>query len=565
MSLPRRSAVVAGLAATALVLSACAQSERDAPEDGEAADETGATAGAEDSASGGTFVFGAAGAPASFDPFYASDGETFRVTRQMYDGLLQFTPGTSDVQGALAETWESSEDGLTWTFNIREDATFHDDTPVNAEAICANFDRWYDQNEVGSLSAVAYYYNSDWGFEGDDPLYESCEATEEFTATLTLTRATSRMPTMLATSSYAIASPTALEEFNANDVQQEGEAFVYPEFATTNPVGSGAFSFGSYDEANGTVTLERNPDYWGEVSNIDELVFRIIPDETTRRQELSAGTIDGYDLPNPVDWGELESEGNTVEIRPVFNILYLAFNPTTNEALLDDDVRRALGMAINRQQLVDTQLPDDSSVATQFIPPTVEGYNEELEALPYDPEQAQQLLADAGYEDLTIELWWPTEVTRPYMPDPQRIYEAVVTDWEAAGITVETISRPWNGGYLDGVQSNQAASYFLGWTGDYNSAGNFLGSFFEASQNNFATHEYPWGQELSDLLAQADANPDPESRIPEYQEINANISEWLPGIPISHSPPALVVREGVTGITPSPLTDERFNTVVLED
>src|SRR5690606_9629715 len=99
-------------------------------------------------------------------------------------------------------------------------------------------------------------------------------------------------------------------------------------------------------------------------------------------------------------------------------------------------IRRALYHAINRETLVQNQLPEGATVATQFMPDTVAGYDESIEAYGYDPEMAQQLLADAGAEDLTIDLWYPTEVTRPYMPDPQRIYDAVRADWEAAGITV---------------------------------------------------------------------------------------------------------------------------------
>lgn len=563
---PRRTATVAGLAAAALVLSACAESEREEPTDNGDAGQTGGTGGTA-APSGGRFVFGAAGAPSTFDPFYASDGENFRVTRQMYEGLIEYEAGGVEPGPGLATEWESSEDGLTWTFTLREGVTFHDGEPFDAEAVCANFERMYNQNESGQLQAATSYWQSDWGgFAGTDTesLYESCEASDEFTADITITRVTSKFPTILGQSAYAMQSPAAMEEFGANDISIEGDAVSYPEYALEHPTGTGPFRFEGYDEATQTVTMVRNEDYWGEPAGVDELVIRAITDETTRRQELEAGAIDGYDLPNPVDWAALEEAGNQVIIRDPFNILYLALNPETNDALLEDDVRMALFMAIDREELVSTQLPDGAEVATQLIPPTVTGYNESLEAVPYDPEGAQQMLADAGYADLELDFWYPTEVTRPYMPDPQRIFDAVRADWEEIGITVNPVARPWNGGYLDGVQGSQAPAYFLGWTGDYDSPDNFLGNFFGSANNAFATDLYPWGEQLSTDLRAADSEPDEEARIGLYEELNASLAEWLPALPISHSPPAIVVSGQVQGLIASPLTAEKFDTVTVE-
>ncbi len=563
----RKVAAVAGTAVLALALTSCAESERtdgDGGGDaGSATDDGGSTdAGSSDA----QFVFGAAGAPTTFDPFYASDGETFRVTRQIFQNLIGIEEGGTEGVPELATSWEGSEDGLTWTFELQDGVTFHDGTEFNAEAVCANFERWADQNEVGQNPAMAYYYGNDFGF-GEDSLYESCEATDELTAEVTVSRVTGKFPMVLSQSSYAIQSPTAMEEFNANDVQAEGEAFVYPEYAQEHPTGTGPFTFEAYDNAGGTVTLTRNDDYWGEPAGVQDLIFSIIPDENARRQELEAGTIQGYDLPNPVDWQSLEDAGNQVLIRDPFNVLYLALNPVADPQLEDPLIRRALYHAINRETLVQNQLPEGASLATQFIPETVDGYNTDIQPYAYDPEAAQQLLADAGAEDLAIDLWYPTEVTRPYMPDPQRIYDAVRADWEAIGVTVNPVSRPWAGGYIDGTQQSQAPAFFLGWTGDLNSADNFLCAFFCGDDNQFGTSAYDWHGELQDALRAADAEPDEAAREELYRTLNENImsEEWLPGLPISHSPPAIVVAENVQGLTPSPLTAEDFSTITLSE
>lgn len=578
----RKVATLAGAAAVALALTSCAESQRDtggAPADGGsgdsadgtgAADGTGEDAAAQEGGSDATFIFGAAGEPKLFDPFYASDGETFRITRQIYEQLLDFEPGTADTVPGLAESYEGSEDGLTWTFQIREGVQFHDGTDLDAAAVCANFDRWYNQEGDAQNSAVTYYWNNNFGGFADqtdrESLFESCEATDEMTAEVTITRYTSKFPDILAHGAYAIQSPTAMEEYDANNVSAQGEGFSYPAYGLEHPTGTGAFQFSGYDQATGTVTLDRFDDYWGDQAGVAQMVVRSIPDEATRRQELEAGSIHGYDLPNPVDWNTLESEGYQVEVRPAFNILYVGLNATTNEALEDVNVRKALSHAINRDQLVQSQLPEGAEAASQFFPDTLPGYNDTLEPYTYDPELAQQMLEEAGHADLEIEFWQPTEVTRPYMPDPAAIFDAIRADWEAVGVTVTPRPMPWTGGYLDGTEQGQAAAYLLGWTGDYSSPDNFIGTFFTQQDNAFDTGNYDFADDLTAALTEADSEPDADARAQMYQEINQQLAEdYVPALPISHSPPAIVVAENVQGLVTSPLAAEDFSTVTLSD
>lgn len=252
-----------------------------------------------------------------------------------------------------------------------------------------------------------------------------------------------------------------------------------------------------------------------------------------------------------------------VEVRPPFNIFYVGLNPTNNDKLTDLRVRQALYYALNREQIVQSQLPEGASVATQFIPETVDGYNPDLEPFPYDPEKAKELLAEADAADLTIKFGLPTEVTRPYMPDPSALFDAMKANWEAVGITVETVADPWTG-YTDKAYTEYDA-FFLGWTGDYNAVDNFLSNFFgNLEHNRFATNLQDFGPDLSAALVEADAILDENERIEAYKELNRQIMEdWLPGLPISHSPPAIVVGGNVEGVVPSPLTQENFDTVTV--
>jgi peptide/nickel transport system substrate-binding protein len=551
------AACVAG--ALAITLAACAESERDS------GTEQGGAGG-----TGGTMVFGAAGAPRSFDPLFAQDGETFRVSRQIYDTLITYKQGTSELTPGLATKWESNPDGTEWTFTLREGVKFHDGTDFNAEAVCFNFNRWFNLPTAAAQSQAIYYYETFGGYSNNltdaakDPVYNSCQAPNPTTAVVKLNRAKGAFPAAFGLTSLSISSPAALQQYNGDEVTQSGESFTYSTYAMEHPTGTGPFRFESYDRTNQTITLVRNDQYWGEPAKLDKLIFRVIPDENARRQELQAGTIDGFDYPSAADWPSLKEAGFQVLVRPVFNILYLGINQAKNPALADLRVRQAIAHAIDRESLVRNQLPEGAVVATQFMPETVAGYNPDLQPIPYDPERARALLAEAGVPNLTVNFYYPTDVTRPYMPNPTNIFTALQENLQQVGITVNPVAQPWNGGYLDSVQVNGTQDlHLLGWTGDYNDAGNFLESFFGAPGPEFGL-TLPGDAPIIQGIAQADATVDPAAHEAAYQEVNRVIMEQLPGVPLSSSPPAIVVREGVEGLIPSPLTDERFLTVSVD-
>jgi peptide/nickel transport system substrate-binding protein len=548
-----RLAALAAAGVVAVSLPACAQSQRDG---------TGGQ-------TGGTLTFGAAGAPDLFDPFYASDGETFRVTRQIFEGLLGFAPGRADLEPELATSWSAGPDGKVWTFTLRTGVRFHDGTEFNAEAVCANFDRWYHQTGAGQNPALSYYWIENFGgfADGAQPsLFESCTPRDASTAVVRLSRSTGKFPSLLALPAFAMQSPAAMARHQADNVTAQGDSFSYPPYAREHPTGTGPFAFAGYDAANGTITLRRSANYWGEPAKLDRLIFRIIPDETARRQALEAGEIDGYDLPNPADWQKLRDSGFTLQIRDPFNVLYLGITQKNSPALRDLRVRQALAHAVDRATLVSAALPDGAEVAREFYPDTVEGWTPDVREYPYDPQRARELLQQAGAANLTVNFYWPTEVTRPYLPDPRSIFGAIREDLEAAGITVNPVSKPWNGGYIDDIDNARADLFLLGWTGDYNSPDNFIGTFFGTLQNRFWLQAAPWGPQLVAELRAADAEPDRQTRVGMYQEINRKLmAEYLPAVPISHSPPALVTRAGVTGLVASPITAEEFAPVGVAD
>src|SRR5690606_32358544 len=319
------------------------------------------------------------------------------------------------------------------------------------------------------------------GPEQGESMYASCEATDEFTATVTLTRPSSTFISALAMPAFSMASPKALEEYEADAVSGTGESPSFDgTFGYEHPVGTGPFMLADPSdwERGSQLTLTRNDDYWGEPAKLERLIFTVIPDGPARRQALEAGDIDGYDLVAPADLGALEQAGFQILYRPAFNVAYVGFQQNTPP--LDNlKIRQAIAHAINRENLVRTNYPEGSQVATQFMPPELFGYAEDVPTYEYDPELAKQLIAESGETNLDIEFWYPTDVSRPYMPNAEANWELIRTDLEAVGFTITPKRAPWDPDYLNTYQTGNTPMYLIGWTGDFGDPDNFLGTFFK--------------------------------------------------------------------------------------
>ncbi|SCL14980.1 ABC transporter substrate-binding protein [Micromonospora inyonensis] len=549
MRAPRSKAALAAVAAAALAVAGCAESDRGDDSGGSKKD---------------TLVFGVAGDPKVLEPSFASDGESLRMARQVFETLVRPEEGGTKVTPGLAESWTPDAAGTTWTFKLRSGVKFHDGTDFNAEAVCVNFNRWYNSKGLMQSPDVTPYWQDVMGgfAKNEDPelppsLFKSCTAKDATTVDLAFTRVSSKIPAALMLPSFSMHSPKALEQYDASNVGGTAEDIKYPSYAMEHPTGTGPFKFKSWDVANKTLTLERNEDYAGNKAKLKTLIFKTISDENARKQALRSGDIQGYDLVGPADVEPLKGEGFNVLTRPAFNILYLAINQKGNPKLADVKVRQAIAHALNRQALVDSKLPPGAKVAENFLPDTVEGWNGNVTKYDYNPEKAKALLAEAGATNLTLRFHYPTEVTRPYMPNPKDIFELLSADLQAVGITVQPIPLKWSPDYLNATTSGSAHDiHFLGWTGDYGDAYNFIGTFFDRPKDD-------WGftnKALFDKFQKADTTVDMGARVELYKELNADIMTFLPGVPISHSPPAIVFGKDVTGVKASPLTDERYST-----
>jgi peptide/nickel transport system substrate-binding protein len=545
--------------------------------DDEEATDGGTTTGAsEETPSGGTLVFAGAADPVLLDGALVSDGESIRAITQIFETLVALKPGTTEPEPGLATEWEANEDGTTWTFQIREGVTFHDGEPLNAEAVCANFDRWYNFEGPLQNPSASYYWQVVFGGFAtydensgapEESLFESCEATGEFTVDLNLTKPSATLIPALSQQAFSIASPKALEEYEADAGTVDADGVFRPEgtFGTEHPIGTGPFKFESWTR-NDRLVLSRYDDYWGEKAILDELILRPIPDNAARLQALQTGEIQGYDLVEPQDIETIEGDENLQVLdRPAFNVAYVGFN-ISKPPLDNPEVRKAVAHGLDREAVVNNFYAGRGVVANQFMPPEVVGYADDVPTYEFDPEKAKQILQDAGQTlPVELEFWYPTDVSRPYMPDPKRNFEAFAASLNESGFKVIPKSAPWNPDYLGRVDAGTAGHlHIIGWTGDYGDADNFIGTFFQSPKPQFGTKDNP-NEEIHNLLNEAEIETDEAKREEMYKEANRLIMEWLPGMPYAHSQPALAFAANVSGYQPSPTTNESFATVSIEE
>jgi peptide/nickel transport system substrate-binding protein len=515
---------------------------------------------------GGTLVFAGASDPVVLDPAVVSDGETLRVVRQIYEGLMTVKAGTSSVIPQLATKYKVSKNGLNWTFDLRRGVRFHDGTQFNAAAVCYNFTRWFNFRGPFQLGNASYYWQSIFGgFRVNEPgsppnrLYKGCKANNRYRVTILLNQRSGSFLGALALPSFSIASPTALRRWGADEARVENGSFrATGSYGFQHPTGTGPYRFGSWSTGN-RLEIVRYNGYWGPKAHLNRIIFRPVSNNAARLQALQTGEVQGYDLVAPEDMGTIRGNRNLkLQDRPAFNVAYVGINsskPPMNNKL----VRQAVAYGLDRQSVVNSFYAGRGQVAHEFMPPSLFGYEPNVTKYTYNPTRSQQLLRQAGLTlPVEIEFWYPTNVSRPYMPDPRRNFEAFAASLERAGFRVTARSAPWNPTYLGAAQTGNAGHlHLLGWTGDYGDPDNFLGTFFQAFSEQWGFREQP----IFDILNRAERETSQARRIALYKQANKLIMDFLPGVPYAHTKPALGFQSRVRGYIPSPVSLEPFRLV----
>lgn len=478
-----------------------------------------------------TFVLARGSDAQKLDPADVDDGESVNTLAQICEGLLRFKPGTLELEPWLAESYESSPDGLTHTFKLRDGIQFHDGTPLDAEAAAFSFRRQLDPDHPAHLPSASFVY---WSY-----LYkevESVEVVDEMTLRFHLSEPNATLLYSLAIFPAWLISPNTP-----------------PEEIRERPIGTGPYRFVEWAHGQ-AVVLERNPDYWAYKPYFERVILKSVPENTVRRLELEAGDVDAVDGIQPAEAAKLgENHNYTLYRGPSMNVGYLAIQ--TEQSRFTPEVRRALAMAINREAIAELALDGAAVPANYPIPPGFLG--EPKDAPPpikHDPDAAKAIIAK--HPELTerpIVLSTLSD-SRPYFPDPQRVASLIRSDWEGVGLTVEIESRDFKS-HLQTLRNGDYEVGLIGWIGDNGDTDNFLTTFFHSraavkgSATNYSFYRNPAMDKLLDA-ARRETNTKKRGEL--YNQALEIWAQDLPIVPLVHAEQMVLMRSGAAGFTLSP-------------
>jgi peptide/nickel transport system substrate-binding protein len=490
------------------------------------------------SSGGGTqLVVGRVKDVVGLDPSHETDGISHTTTQLIFQNLVRFKPGTFEIQPEIADAWTTSADGKTWTFKLKPNLKFTDGTPLDATAVKFNFDRWrLKGNPYHGNYSYGYYVSQFGGYPG-----VIADVTIASPSELSFHLTTPFGPFLrnLAMAPFAIGSPSA--------IIKDPEAF------GLRPVGSGPYTLAEWVK-NDHITLSANPDYDGPKPAYATVIIRDIPDQSTGVLSIQKGDIDGLIDPRPDDVKTLATQqGLTVYKQPSNNVLYLALNmerkPFDNVL-----VRRAVALALDKQAIATGFYAAGAVVADNWTPPGMLGENPNVKAYPHDVAQAKALLAKAGFANgFKTEIYYPT-APRPYMPEPQRIAEAIQANLKDVGIDA-TLTPLEFAAFLKAVRNGEHPTCLIGWTGDNGDPDNFLYTLLDkdsAVKPDAQNYAFWRDEHFHDLMLRGQRTVDESKRQAIYAEANALVHDQAPAIPITHSIVQFVFKSSVDGVIPTP-------------
>ena len=505
-----------------------------------------------------TLVFCSEGSPEGFTPALYTAGTTFDASsRQLFNRLVEFERGTTNIGPALAESWSVSEDGLEYTFNLRKGVKFHTTktfTPsrdFNADDVIFSFERQGNaEHPYHGISGGSYEYFNAMSMPD---LIKSVERMDEYTVKFVLNQ-----PEAPFIANMAMDFASIMSAEHADAMAQAGNA----EQFDLDPVGTGPFQLLAYQK-DAVIRYQAHPEYWAGKAPIDNLVFAITPDASVRYQKLKAGECHVMTYPNPAD---LQAMGEDADLNLLqqegLNVGYLAFN-TEKKPFDDKRVRQALNLAVNKQAIIDVVFQGAGKIAKNPIPPTIWSYNDATEDYPYDPDKAKALLAEAGVSGLKTDIW-AMPVQRPYNPNAKRMAELIQADWAKVGVEAEIVSFEW-GEYLKRSKDGEHQTVLLGWTGDNGDPDNFMYVLLGCDAASGANRARWCHKPFDDLLRQAKQISDVAERTKLYQQAQSVFKEEAPWVTIAHSVVFKPVRNEVADFRIDPFGGHVFYGVDLKE
>ena len=468
------------------------------------------------------------------------------MVNNLFESLVTFGPGTTEIVPCLAESWSSSPDGLEWTFRLRKGVKFHDGTALDPAAVVFTMQRLLDEkNPLRPEDKVPYasFYRG---------IVASVEAEGADAVVFRLSRPYAPFLANMAMFAASVVSPKAVREKGA-------KAF------GKSPVGTGPFRFESWSQGEKKIVLARSPSYWRGPADVEKVVFRTIPDNNARLTALRSGDINWMD---GMPFEEIERCRKDPRLKvwsgTGSNVLYLAMN-VERKPLDDVRVRRAVSLAIDRRKLVDALYYGSGVPAVHPMPPGTPGYDGSTPLPAADPAGAKALLAGAGFPDGFDTDLFAMPNPRPYVPNPLKVAEVLKADLEAAGIRA-AIKTPGDFTlYREALSNGRHSLGILGWTTDNGDADNFLFTFFakeNAVKGPGALNITFWvDPRMQDLLRRGQDTADPAKRASIYAEALALVREEAPMVPLAHADTPFVSRAGFEGFVVQPTGDVLFHGV----
>ncbi len=478
-----------------------------------------------------TVVYCSEASPEGFNPQFFNTGTTFDASSaQLFNRLVEFDVGTTNLAPGLATAWDVSADGLTYTFKLRRGvkfqstAKFKPTRDFNADDVLYSWNRMADpDNPFHRISpGQTYAYFDDMGMSR---IVDRLEKIDDYTISFRLKEPTAPFLADLAMDFMSILSAEQAQKYKAAGT---------PELIDREPVGTGPFSLASYQK-DAVIRYKAHEQYWGGKPKIDNLVFAITPDASVRYAKLRAGECHLMAYPKPADLTRIKNDPavNLLSMQGL-NVGYIAFN-VEKKPFDDRRVRQAINHAINKRAILETIYQGGGQVAKNLVPPILWGYNNRIKDFDYSPEKARELLAAAGHRNgFEMELWY-LPVQRPYNPDGKRMGELVQADLSKVGIKVRLMTYEW-GEYRKRSKAGEHQAVMYGWSGDNGDPDNFFGPLLSCDAVKGGGNNARWcNKPFDDIIRKAARISDKTERAKLYEKAQEIAHEEAPLVVIAHS------------------------------
>ncbi len=503
----------------------------------------------------GTLTVCTEASPDGFDiAQYESSVTNDAAGRTIYDQLLSFKPGTTEIAPGLAEKWEVSADGLAYTLSLRQGVKFHT-TPgfkptrdFNADDVLWSINRVNDKKHPAhGVARNGYVY---WEGMGMSQLIKSVQKVDANTVRITLNRP--EAPFLANLAMEALGSMYSAEY--GEQLQKAGKL----EQINTQPVGTGPFVFKSYQK-DAIIRYSANAAYWGGAPKVDNLIFAITLDPNVRVQRLKAGEcLAGTNL-KPETVGTFDKDPNVQVVRnnPLLTA-FIALN-TQKKFLSDKRFREALWLAFDKKTYVASVYGGNATPAASFLPPPMWSHDKSL-ANKQDVEKAKQLVKASGYDGTELALF--TRIGGSI--DGKRAAELMQADWARIGVKVRVQMIEW-GELLKRSGQGEHDITFLSWAGDNGDPDNFFSTNLTCSAVNGGGNKSRWcNKAFDELIDTARKTVDPKKRTELYIKAQKLVYDEVPVIPTVYPVNITALNKRTSGFVPNPFAHSDFRAVSVK-